>query len=170
MATSRRGHFSFDILPLQNGIVLINSHYRNQIVEEFPDRSAALVDDQITEVIKYLSILSEDSRARFIPLTREADEVWHEMIVQTQFYFDLCASLPGGRYIHHESIGMDGFAERVGRREAVSQFVEWIPDYTSRFGPFTEATAAHWAVVQFLREELGMSLDEINALDSSVLV
>lgn len=148
---------------------MINAHYRKQLVEEFPDRSAALVDEQIVEVVRYLSILSEDLRARFIPLTREADEVWHEMIVQTQFYFDLCASLPGGRYIHHESIGMDGFAERVGRREAVSQFVEWVPNYTSRFGPFTEETARHWAVVQFLREELGMTLAEVNSVDATAL-
>ncbi|HXH36766.1 MAG TPA: hypothetical protein VNJ54_20490 [Plantibacter sp.] len=155
---------------LRKGTVLINVDYRKQIVSEFPDRTPELVDGQIAEVLKYLTILSEGSKARFIPLTREADEIWHEMIVQTQLYFELCAALPGGRYIHHESIGMDGVAERIGRREAVTQFVEWIPDYTSRFGPFTEATASHWAVVQFLREEVGLSLDEVNALSSPVSV
>jgi len=149
---------------------MIPADYRDHILQEFPHRSDSLVDAQIVEVLKYLTILSEGSSGRFIPLTREADEVWHEMIVQTQLYFDLCASLPGGRYIHHESIGMDGFAERIGRREAVEQFVAWVPDYTSRFGPFTEDTASHWAVVQFLREEVGLSLDEVNALGRPVSV
>ncbi|WP_133060040.1 hypothetical protein [Plantibacter elymi (nom. nud.)] len=149
---------------------MIDDDYRNHIAAEFPDRSMELVDEQIGEVLKYLTILSEGSRARFIPLTREADEIWHEMIVQTQSYFDLCEALPGGRYIHHESIGIDGFAQRIGRREAVAQFVEWIPDYTSRFGPFTEPSASHWSVVQFLRQELGLSLDEVNALGSPVSV
>lgn len=147
---------------------MITDSYRTTVASKFDDRDPVTVDVQIDEVCKYLSIISELDGSRFIPLTREADEVWHEMIVQTAPYAQFCRELPSGNFIHHESIGMDGYSERVGFRESISQFLSWVPEYTKRFGPFTPEAAEHWAVVNFLRDEVGMSLSDINSLDFEV--
>lgn len=143
---------------------MIRADYARTVREKFPGRTRETIDQQLEEVEKYLTILSEKGESRFIPLTQPADEVWYEMIVQTSPYAELCEGLPGRMFIHHESIGMDEYASRVGAREAVRQFLEWIPDYTSRFGSFTQEAARHWSVVQFLQSELGMTLDQVNAL------
>jgi len=143
---------------------MLSDSYRAVVASKFEDRDPSIVRAQIDEVCKYLFIISDIQSSRFIPLTRDADEVWHEMIVQTVLYAELYRSLPGRTFIHHESIGMDGYSERVGHRESVAQFLEWVPEYTSRFGPFTIEAAEHWAVVNFLRDEVGLSLEAINAL------
>ncbi|NKY99209.1 hypothetical protein [Nocardiopsis alborubida] len=145
-------------------LVNIPDEYRELVVEHFEDRSREEVQRQIDECLKFLHIVSVN-KGRFIPLTREADEVWHEMIVQTKFYMDLCESLPGKRYIHHQSVGFAEYGERIGKHKAVSQFLEWVPDYLETFGEFTPETAKDWAVVQFLQREFNLTLEQINNLE-----
>jgi len=139
------------------------TEYRELVIDHFEDRSRDEVQRQIDECLKFLYIVSTN-KGRFIPLTREVDEVWHEMIVQTKFYMELCESLPGGCYIHHQSIGFSDYGERIGKREAVSQFLDWIPDYLENFGEFTSDTAKDWAVVQFIQQEFRLTLEQINRL------
>ncbi|MDS1270177.1 hypothetical protein RIF23_07705 [Lipingzhangella sp. LS1_29] len=40
-----------------------------------------------------------------------------------------------------------------------------MPDYLENFGEFTRETAKDWAVVQFLQNEFGMTLEQINSLE-----
>lgn len=136
---------------------------RELFIEDFPDRSPEDIEIQAEECLKFLYIASM-SKGVFIPLTKEVDEIWHEMILQTKFYQELCASLPGHRFIHHESIGLNGYAEIVGPGASVAKFLEWLPKYAELFGEFTKETAKYWVIVQFLQNELNMSLDEINQL------
>lgn len=130
------------------------------------NRGEDTLDVQFLECLKYLSILS-CTRGRRISVTPQVDDVWHELIVQTAPYARLCAALPGGRFIHHESITPTKYADRVGDTTFVAEFVQWIPDYVSNFGPFSDETAQHWTVCEFLRDQMGMSLPEINTLGAS---
>lgn len=59
---------------------------------------------------------------------------------------------------------MGDYSARVGHENSIRQFIGWIPDYVGTYGPFTPEAAEEWAVVQFLKAELGMSLEQINAL------
>jgi hypothetical protein len=141
----------------------ITPRMRELFIEDFPDRSPADLEVQVEECLKFLYIASM-SNGVFIPLTKEVDEIWHEMILQTKFYQELCTSLPGSRFIHHESIGLTGYADIVGSGESVKKFLEWLPKYAEHFGMFTERTAPYWVIVQFLQRELGMTLQEINEI------
>ncbi|QTR04077.1 hypothetical protein J7S33_03550, partial [Saccharothrix algeriensis] len=62
--------------------------------KRLPGRSSAELRLQTEECLKFLVIASE-ADPLFIPMTREVDEVWHELILQTHFYAELCARLPG---------------------------------------------------------------------------
>ncbi|GAA3150636.1 hypothetical protein GCM10010466_47220 [Planomonospora alba] len=136
---------------------------RELFAEDFPERSPQELEIQIEECLKFLYIASM-SDGVFIPLTKEVDEIWHEMILQTKFYQQLCSSRSGRRFIHHESIGLNGYANIMGKGTSVKKFLEWLPKYVSHFGEFTERTAPHWVIVQFLMNELGMTLQEINEI------
>jgi len=129
-------------------------------------RDDSLLDLQFIECLKYLAILN-GTGGRRIPVTPEVDDVWHELIVQTASYARLCAALPGGRFIHHESITPLEYADRVGDHTFVAEFVQWIPDYVSNFGPFTEGAAQQWTVCRFLGDHMGMTLDDINKLGAT---
>ncbi|MDG4825071.1 hypothetical protein O7635_24750 [Asanoa sp. WMMD1127] len=131
--------------------------------EEFSDRSPVALGVQVEECLRFLSIASELGGC-FIPLSKEVDEIWHALVVQTRSYARLCESLPGGTFVHHESLKLSAYIEAVGRTAAVREFVAWIPRYVSRFGEFTEERAQYWRVCTFLRDELGLSLPEINEL------
>jgi hypothetical protein len=131
--------------------------------KEFPDRSATDLGVQLEECLKFLTIASE-SGACFIPLGKEVDEIWHALIVQTRSYAQLCADLPGGEFIHHESLDVSEYTNNIGRVAAVREFIGWVPLYVSRFGDFTEDRAKYWQVCNFLRVEIRISLDQINEL------
>ncbi|MFP8945184.1 hypothetical protein ACLIYM_27610 [Streptomyces fenghuangensis] len=128
-----------------------------------PERSHAEIDAPLGECLKFLYIVSAEE-ATFLPLTKEVDEIWHELILQTAFYQKLCAALPGGRFLHHHPAPLGEYADRVGRRESVRRLLQWIPWYVAYFGGFSEETARHWVIVDFLRTRLGMSLEEVNEL------
>ena len=52
----------------------------------------------------------------------------------------------------------------LGRENAVAQLISWVADYVEEFGPFSTSAAQDWAVVEFLQEEVGMTLDEVDAI------
>jgi hypothetical protein len=140
----------------------LNPSYAMTVIDRIDDEDRDTVEQQFVECLKFLAITASTSGRR-IAVIPEVDRVWHELILQTVAYGRLCASFPGKRFLHHESITPTGYYERVGDREFVREFVQWVPDYVQNFGPFTERSAALWTVTGFLESEMGMSLDEINA-------
>ncbi|WP_167381556.1 hypothetical protein [Microbacterium oxydans] len=130
-------------------------------MDRIDDLNRDTVEQQFVECLKFLAITSSTSGRR-IAVIPEVDRVWHELILQTMSYEHLCSELPGKQFLHHESISPSGYYERVGDREFVREFIQWIPDYVQNFGPFTARSAALWTVANFLETEMGMSLSEIN--------
>ena len=117
---------------------------------------------QTEECLKFLIIASE-ADPLFIPMTREVDEVWHELILQTHFYAELCARLPGGRFIHHQSVELADYAAGPTKPNLLDELMFWLPEYVRRFGDFTPERARYWSVVQYLHDIHGVSLAEINS-------
>jgi len=124
-------------------------------------------DNRIDECMKYLILASIKGKNGFyIPVDMDIDEVWHECILQTREYDALCKSLPGKSFIHHASAngGYGSYIESVGNEEAITEQLWWLENYCRYFGGFTEIGAGHWSIVKFLRDELGLSLEEINRI------
>ncbi|MDN5896006.1 MAG: hypothetical protein L0H93_18515 [Nocardioides sp.] len=141
----------------------LSDDYRAIVHSRFDDRTPDVIESQIRAVLEFLHIAS-NADGMFIPLTRAADDVWHELIVETKYYFDLCSRLPGGSYMHHHAIGIEDYAAQLGKRETVQQFLSWIPLRVRLFGEFTADDKANWAVLEFLEDEVGLSLEQINEL------
>ena len=142
---------------------MITKDYYEIVLSRVPERDKEKFNKDLIECIKYLSILSLTSGRRIVA-TPEVDDVWHELIVQTKNYQKLCNWLPGKRFIHHTSITPSEYEEKVGSKEFVEEFLKWIPDYVNNFGDFTEESADRWTVIQFLMQNLGMSIDDINKI------
>lgn len=137
-----------------------------EIVRRDLDRPVAELDVQMEECLRFLALVSERGTS-VIPLVREVDDVWHALIVQTRFYFDLCEHLPGRRYIHHFTLSLHEYAEGKDRRTVVRELIDWIPAYVRRFGPFTEDRARYWSVCAFLTDEIGLTLQQVNELGTN---
>jgi hypothetical protein len=121
---------------------------------------------QTEECLKFLIIASENEPV-FIPLTQDVDDVWHELILQTHFYAQLCARLPGGKFIHHQSLELRDYAEGDTNPDLLEELLFWLPAYVGRFGEFTEERARYWSIVHYLRDRHGITLDAVNSAGRS---
>lgn len=148
-------------MALIKGRRLISEKYKRTALSRIEGRPSETLERQLGECLKYLAIVSM-TEGRRIPVTPEVDDVWHELLLQTSSYRQLCASLPGKKFLDHESIDPLSYNERVGDAAFVREWVQWIPDYVQSFGPFTAEVAQDWNVVRFLQDELAMSLEQIN--------
>lgn len=128
-----------------------------------PDRGPEELRLQTEECLKFLIIASE-SEPMFIPMTREVDEVWHELILQTYFYAQLCERLPGGRFIHHQTLEITDYATGSTRPDLATELISWIPAYVTRFGAFTPERARCWSVIQYFQDKHGFSLETLNSV------
>jgi hypothetical protein len=137
----------------------INSHMRVKfsLLEEGDFQT------RYRELLKFLYLRSKYGKG-FIPVTVEVDAMWHEFILQTQAYFDLCAALPGKHFIHHNTVSLGEYTDLRSREEVITDLLDWIPHYVKTFGPFTEDAAKYWMIVTFLREEINLSLEAVNKL------
>jgi hypothetical protein len=121
------------------------------------------LDFRLNEFLKYIYLCSKYGGG-FIPLKKEVDEIWHEFILQTKEYFDLCDRLPGKRYIHHKSGNLEEYIEGKDKRNVVKKLIEWIPLYNKHFGNMTLEQAQLWTIPSFLINELGMTIDAVNSV------
>lgn len=78
----------------------------------------------LVEVVKFLSLVAEDSSAMLTP-SRRVDLVWHEFILFTRLYCDFCQN-HFGKFIHHTPGGT--------QKENRDQFLATLCHYEQRFG------------------------------------
>lgn len=117
---------------------------------------------RVNEFMKFIYIASV-ADLDLMTISKELDEIWHAFILQTREYEKLCLSLPGKRFIHHQSGMLSDYLQSQNRLKVVRKMLEWIPHYYKYFGAFTEETAKYWFVVRFLMSELQLSLAQVNA-------
>ena len=137
----------------------INAHMR----AKFSSLDEADFQTRYQELLKFLYLRSKYGKG-FIPVTVEVDAMWHEFILQTQAYFDLCEALPGKHFIHHNTVSLGEYTDLRSQEEVIADLLDWIPHYIKTFGPFIEDAAQYWMIVTFLREEMNFSLEAINKL------
>jgi hypothetical protein len=100
----------------------------------------------------------------FIPVTKEIDEVWHFLIIQTRDYAALCEKLPGGEFLHHQSLHFTEFAGNSRRRDLMEKFLQWLQCYEQYFGPFSEEAAEYWVMAKYLQKYFSLSLEGVHQL------
>lgn len=146
------------IAPAYNYSLLLN-HLRHQ----FRHLGDVAFGYRLAECLKFLYLRSRSGRG-FIPLASEVDEFWHEIILQTREYARLCACLPSGQFIHHNSVSISEETQHLGQAAVVENLLRWIPQYVAEFGPFTEETAHYWMIIQLLQKEFAYTLEELNTI------
>lgn len=153
---------------------LLGDELFSGVVQHFvrtTDEEPAYVERQVIECLKYLYLISrypERLAGLFLPVEQAIDEVWHYLILQTREYRELCEErLPGRFFIHHRSLPYEDYQQgQPSREQALEEALCWLPLYRGEFGPFDEGALPHWTMVRFLNQHLGLSLDDIAALEA----
>lgn len=136
---------------------------------ESHQQAAELTTERLKEVLKFLFISScyeKRFNSQFFPLTKEADDIWHYLIIQTREYQRLCDDLPGKGFIHHKSMTFERYGSSFGlsRSTVIRDLLDWIPLYCKHFNCFTLKTSKYWRIVSFLLEKKELSLELVNKL------
>lgn len=129
----------------------------------FSDFDQDEINIRIQEFLKFIYIQSMQDGG-FIPVSDDVDQIWHEYILQTREYQALCTDLPGGKFVHHQTITLAEYSSHYNRVDVVKSMLNWIPNYYLYFGEFTEKTAHYWMIVDFLSKELNLTLQQINQI------
>ncbi|WP_152442572.1 hypothetical protein [Nocardiopsis kunsanensis] len=150
----------------------ITSEYLPKEIKEhlegrFAERKGDVLSVQIEECMRFLYLASKNGGSKFMPLTQESDDVWHELILQTVFYAELCDRLPGNKFLHHTSLAFKDYAGEIGVEKSIGELLSWIPDYVQTFGRFTEESARCWSFCLYLMNEMGLDLESINTAGES---
>jgi hypothetical protein len=147
----------------------------DEVVTYFAHRTDAprtRVERQVVECLRYLYLISRyptQLGGLFLPVEQEIDEIWHYLILQTRQYRVLCEeSLPGGFFIEHRSVAFSSYQQEPGREKLIDEALRWLPLYRNTFGPFDDDGLPHWTMARFLKEQLGLSLADIAALEADV--
>lgn len=117
------------------------------------------------ELLKFLFLTSKYPilSGSFIPVTQGIDDFWHEVILQTRSYQKLCQNLPGGVFIHHESMVYDSYKEHKTKDQLIKEILRWIVLYVANFGDFHANRVKHWFFVSRVMKVLNLNLDSLNA-------
>jgi len=146
--------------------LFVDPKLRSHIRKKFSHYEANDLDACLAELLKFLYLSSKypELKGNFIPVTQEVDDLWHEFILQTKYYQKLCSRLPGGEFIHHESMGFDDYRAERPRAEVVHEILRWISFYVHNFGEIREERLKHWFFVRMVLRALNLSLADLNRM------
>lgn len=128
-------------------------------------------NSRISECLKLLLLIHNSKGTA--PISKEIDEVWHLMILETREYAKLCSLLPSSQFIHHRSVVFDQIergvpkGERPSREKLAQDLKEklsWFISYRVQFGPFTESVLNYWPLTKEIMKDKNWSLNQFNDL------
>lgn len=106
-----------------------------------------------------LAMLSEGS---FLPTSKLIDEVWHQCIIETADYKQMCERVAPGKFLHHTGITFDSYAGDRSTEELVNEDLSWLASYCESFGGFTDSAVQHWPIANHFVKIHGWSVGELN--------
>lgn len=128
---------------------------------KLPDVSLDELHARIEETLRFLYLSSEC--VGDIPVTREIDDMWHLLILQTAEYERLCKRLPGGKFIHHSSNHFLAYFDEIpGRDDSLRNEVRMHGLYVQNFGRFQADRVRYWRLAAYLVQDLGWMIDDVN--------
>jgi hypothetical protein len=172
MTHSTTCRLSHDLISIESLKALLCARLYREAVEHAAQHRGtdiAEAERQLIECLRYLYLVSAHPaslRGQFLPVEQEIDDVWHYLILQTREYQTLCEErLPGRFFIHHRSLPFGEHRQEATREQRIEAALRWLPLYRDTFGAMDEHALPYWTMAKFLHGQMGLSLQQIAALD-----
>jgi hypothetical protein len=133
---------------------------QSYFVKKLPELSRPEVRARVAECLKGLAFMTPGP----ILFSADIDTIWHYWILQTEQYAELCARLPGRRFLHHSSndYPVPEDSDRDKRR-LLKRLINFFAAYSSHFGPMRKGRLHHWPALERLMQVLDWDLARTNA-------
>ena len=158
-ANSERARSIVDLESIVS--IPVRNHLRNKFQNISDDEFGCV----LIEFLKFIALSGARGGESRIPVGRAIDLLWHECILQTRFYRELCLTL-AGKFIDHGAVIASESSESKSKNceEYAEDDFSWMVSYVTNFGPFTEAAAIHWTIVGDAVRTNGWSLERLNEI------
>jgi hypothetical protein len=168
--------FAFDTQQLESWMFigqdyllsLVDQRVKDIIFQKYKNSPREDVINCLTELMKYLYLVSKHPKmlaGTFVPITQEVDELWHQMILQTRYYPQICERLPGKRLVHHESMPFEDYvSEHEDQNKLVHEILRWVPYYVKTFGDIQPSAIRYWCFFGSVLEVQNLGLDKLNEI------
>lgn len=147
-------------------LTFVEPHLHSHILRKFTKSGvpSTEVDARFFEMLKFLYLTSsyQSLRGTFIPVTQLIDDIWHEAILQTRSYDKLCKKLPGGEFIHHESMIYDHYMTRKPKSQQIKEILLWAELYVENFGDFRPERIQYWFFLKTVLKVADIDLTTLN--------
>ena len=140
----------------------LSPQMRRYFEKKLPEISPREVGVRVEETLKFLNIAAYCHGS--IPVSQEIDDIWHLWILETREYQKLCASLQGGRFIHHSSnvyAACDDLAGELPMNE-LDDDVAVLGNYVLNYGRFESDRVKYWLLANHLVAACGWSVERLN--------
>lgn len=143
--------------------IALDQDYQTYLRRKFPATPAQTLDVQVQEVLKYLYLASLSPGTISLFVTRELDDIWHALILETLAYERLCASFPSSTFIHHSSRDYPDASPASHAAEALQTEMVFYANYVHVFDGYSDETISYWPGVQRLMQAAELhNADEVN--------
>lgn len=122
----------------------LDPDYQIYLQRKFPDTPWQTLQVQVQEVLRYLYLASLTPTVVSLFVTRELDDIWHALILETLAYERLCAGLPSGMFIHHSSRDYPDASPPPDAAEALHAELVFYANYVHVFGGYQDDTIEYW--------------------------
>lgn len=145
-------------------LALVDPKLKRHIFAKFKHYPHEKIEACFAELLKYLYLSSKYPvlAGSFIPVTQEIDNFWHETILQTRLYQNLCSRLPGKKLIHHESLAFIDYQRQLDKKTLVDEILRWLALYVRNFGDIADERIPHWFFIKGVKDTLSLTAAELN--------
>jgi len=152
-------------VPEHQLAAMIRHELVSHIAEKANVTDMAEMQVRVVECLKYLTLSSAGARGP-IPVSREVDEVWHQLILETKEYINLCSLLPGKRLLHHTSLKRH--SSIYSAEERLELWLSWLTSYVSYFGPIQHDRLKYWPALEWISKRMDWDIDKLNKFAQSI--
>jgi ubiquinone/menaquinone biosynthesis C-methylase UbiE len=142
----------------------LEQHLRSKFTELAKDQ----LDCALREFERFV-IIGLHSERFFFPCTKLIDNIWHEAILESREYHELCESITPGKFLHHSGMSHEKYMENRTVTEQDDEDLAVLASYFANFGPFDELSVTYWVVADGIRKDRGWDVDQLNTFLSQLV-
>jgi len=121
----------------------------------------------LVETLKMIS-LSLWCEETFLPCSEDIDAMWHELILETRCYRELCEKVRKGKFLDHTGMTYLDYQKQIPAETLHASQLSILGSYAKNFGAFTAESVDYWVFAREIMEKTGWNLETFNSFCRSL--
>ena len=146
---------------------ILSKSLLKKLALRFSSESPSVLAIGIREILRFICMAANADQNFFFPGDQFLDEIWHELIVETKFYRELCEKFRSGSFVDHTAMPLTEYLDSITADQAKREQLAWLILYVDLFGPIDQPAFAILPMARGLANLMGLGLEDLNSLAST---